>query len=482
MLGRTVTTTTDANGRKITKTITRTNTSGNLNVNATEGVKVTKTVTTNADGATVTKIITTTTTSSPQTIITNTSPVKITTTTTNNNTNDRFQNKPQNKKNKKNNQNKPNNQNEPNNQNKLNKPNRRYTIKLNNEKKPSKLQQQISNKISESIWQNDVDKFYDDRDGKNFHKSDCKGTKKALYIGINYPNTKSPLNGCINDVKNISSLIAQKFGFTSAVILTDDQSDPKKRPTYDNIINAMDWLVQDAKPGDSLFFHYSGHGGTARDKENDEIDGFDETILPCDYETSGQILDDDINLHLVQPLPKGCRLTALFDSCHSGTIMDLPYTYQSGNKVQAIENDVRREVYKKTNNVVGSIMSGNPVAISNSLQSIFDGSLRKAAANGTNKETIKQRQSRGDVVQFSGCMDSQTSADVTINKVCNGVSSVISNGAMSYSIIQLLNEDREYTYNELLTGIRRIMKEKNFTQIAQLSTSRPINMNETFRI
>lgn len=28
---------------------------------------------------------------------------------------------------------------------------------------------------------------------------------------------------------------------------------------------------------------------------------------------------------LVKPLPAGCRLTAIFDSCHSGTVMDLPY-------------------------------------------------------------------------------------------------------------------------------------------------------------
>lgn len=28
---------------------------------------------------------------------------------------------------------------------------------------------------------------------------------------------------------------------------------------------------------------------------------------------------------LVKPLPAGCRLTGIFDSCHSGTVMDLPY-------------------------------------------------------------------------------------------------------------------------------------------------------------
>jgi hypothetical protein len=30
------------------------------------------------------------------------------------------------------------------------------------------------------------------------------------------------------------------------------------QPTKANILRAMHWLVKDAKPNDSLFFHYSG--------------------------------------------------------------------------------------------------------------------------------------------------------------------------------------------------------------------------------
>ena len=42
------------------------------------------------------------------------------------------------------------------------------------------------------------------------------------------------------------------------VILTDDQQNPMSQPTKANILRAMHWLVKDAKPNDSLFFHYSG--------------------------------------------------------------------------------------------------------------------------------------------------------------------------------------------------------------------------------
>ena len=42
------------------------------------------------------------------------------------------------------------------------------------------------------------------------------------------------------------------------VILTDDQQNPMSQPTKQNILRAMHWLVKDARPNDSLFFHYSG--------------------------------------------------------------------------------------------------------------------------------------------------------------------------------------------------------------------------------
>jgi hypothetical protein len=91
------------------------------------------------------------------------------------------------------------------------------------------------------------------------------------------------------------------------------------------MINAMRWLVQDAKPHDSLFFHYSGHGGQTPDLDGDEVDGLDEVIFPIDFKQSGHIVDDEMHAIMVKPLPPGCRLTAVFDSCHSGTVLDLPF-------------------------------------------------------------------------------------------------------------------------------------------------------------
>lgn len=88
---------------------------------------------------------------------------------------------------------------------------------------------------------------------------------------------------------------------------------------------ALYWLVQGCRPGDSLVFHYSGHGSQQRNYTGDEVDGYDETLCPLDYETQGMIVDDEINVTIVRPLPAGVKLHAIIDACHSGTVLDLPF-------------------------------------------------------------------------------------------------------------------------------------------------------------
>lgn len=51
--------------------------------------------------------------------------------------------------------------------------------------------------------------------------------------------------------------------------LTDDQSDPNFIPTKQSMVTAMHWLAHDAKPGDTLLFHFSGHGSQQKDHDGD---------------------------------------------------------------------------------------------------------------------------------------------------------------------------------------------------------------------
>jgi Caspase domain. len=149
---------------------------------------------------------------------------------------------------------------------------RRYNIQMNQwrpgmQNHNQEVAQQVERKLREQhLWQSDLDRFYREKGGDRCVRSTLTGNKKALFIGINYKGTSAELRGCINDVKNVSSLVCQRYGFQNCLYLTDEQQDPNKKPTYDNIINGMKWLVQGARSGDSLFFHYSGHGGTASDE------------------------------------------------------------------------------------------------------------------------------------------------------------------------------------------------------------------------
>ncbi|KAK0462348.1 caspase domain-containing protein [Desarmillaria tabescens] len=139
--------------------------------------------------------------------------------------------------------------------------------------------------------------------------------KRALCIGINYYDKENRLKGYIKDATNIRGLLMQNgYKADDVKMLTDDTDN---KPTKKNILEALLWLVKDAQSKDSLFLHYSGHGGQIADKNGDEIDGSDEDIECSD---SYIIIDDEIH-EILKSLPSGCRLTALFDTCHSGTVL-----------------------------------------------------------------------------------------------------------------------------------------------------------------
>jgi hypothetical protein len=169
--------------------------------------------------------------------------------------------------------------------------------------------------------------------------------RKALLIGINYVGQKGELKGCWNDVKNVHSYISRK-GFNNVRVVTDEPTSSMK-PTRQNIIDSLKWLVAGAQPGDSLFFHYSGHGSSQKDNQGDENDGHDETLVPLDYLSSGMIIDDELHSIVVLPLKKGVRLTCIFDCCHSGSGLDLPYTYSlDGSTNNVVIRDNRAAAVK----------------------------------------------------------------------------------------------------------------------------------------
>ncbi|KAJ6055965.1 hypothetical protein N7444_005063 [Penicillium canescens] len=296
-----------------------------------------------------------------------------------------------------------------------------------------------------------------------FQYSTCRGKRKALLIGINYFGQKGQLRGCINDVKNMSTYLNQTFGYAreDMVILTDDQQNPMSQPTKANILRAMHWLVKDAQPNDSLFFHYSGHGGQTPDLDGDEDDGYDEVIYPVDFRAAGHIVDDEMHRIMVRSLQPGVRLTAIFDSCHSGSALDLPYIYSTSGILK--EPNLAKEAGQGLLGVVSAYARGDM----GSMMSTAMGFIKKATKGDEVYERNKQtKTSPADVIMWSGSKDDQTSQDAQIAGQATG--------AMSWAFIAALRKNPQQSYVQLLNSIRDELSTK-YSQKPQLSCSHPLD-------
>jgi hypothetical protein len=161
---------------------------------------------------------------------------------------------------------------------------------------------------------------------------------KALLIGLNYEHVlnENVLEGCINDVQNVSILL-RKFGFAkeNIIMITDENLDNAHQVTWTGIILELTKLcIASWKDDlDVVVFHYSGHGRQVKDWDGNEVDGLDEGLVPIDFKKYGIISDDVLNAIFREFNPK-TRILCIFDCCHSGSILDLPYSYLDGHITQ----------------------------------------------------------------------------------------------------------------------------------------------------
>ena len=238
--------------------------------------------------------------------------------------------------------------------------------------------------------------------------------KKALLIGINYIGSQNELYGCISDVNSIKERISGQ-GFNDIKVITD--LTPEK-PTRDIILLNFKNLLINSKEGDLLFLLYSGHGSYVLDRNADEKDGYDELIVSCDFKS---ILDDELKAIIQTYLKPNVTLFAMFDSCFSGTILDLKYQY-----LDSLSYDSYTE-------------------------------------NNKNLDTP------GNVLLISGCTDEQTSADASINGKANG--------AMTWSLLESLKQKPNTTWREIIKTMRQLLNNSGFDQIPQFSSGNFVNID-----
>lgn len=138
--------------------------------------------------------------------------------------------------------------------------------------------------------------------------------------------------------------------------------------------------------------------------DGDEEDGYDEVIYPVDFRQVGHIVDDEMHRIMVQPLQPGVRLTAIFDSCHSGSALDLPYIYSTQGILK--EPNIAKEAGQGLLSVVSSYARGDMGGVASS---IFGFAKKAVSGDDAYNKTVATKTSPADVIMWSGSKDDQTS-------------------------------------------------------------------------
>lgn len=240
---------------------------------------------------------------------------------------------------------------------------------------------------------------------------------RALLFGLNYAHAPSAtLNGCINDVTNMASYLQQAIPglacetVTDNVNLKDTSAQGITRKLYELALKSYSENLE------MVWIHYSGHGSYVRDRSGDEADGRDECLVPSDFQTAGLIPDDAIQ-SLLRNFNPNTRVVCIFDCCHSATIGDIRFCWESSTKTS-------------TENARCSV--------------------------------------KAKVITISGCRDDQTSADAF-----NVLSDSKFSGALTSCLLMALKADPELRKDvfKLVNAVRAQLIQRQFDQYPKLCSS-----------
>ncbi|RSL48399.1 hypothetical protein CEP53_009554 [Fusarium sp. AF-6] len=152
-----------------------------------------------------------------------------------------------------------------------------------------------------------------------------QGRKSALLIGINKYSSPplADLRGCLSDVVATERFLTEVAGISNITKLISPPDSPNDRlPTLSNILHAFKTLADNAKPGDFIYIHYSGHGtrlSTAfSDIKGDSVPLDECLVLARSDGKIDHLRDVEIAFLLKQIADKGATITFVLDCCHSG--------------------------------------------------------------------------------------------------------------------------------------------------------------------
>ncbi|KAJ8635317.1 hypothetical protein MRB53_009584 [Persea americana] len=278
----------------------------------------------------------------------------------------------------------------------------------------------------------------------------------AALVGCNYHNSRYELHGCINDVHAMRNVLLNRFGFDPSHIgvLTDAPGSPVM-PTGANIRATLSRMVDQAEPGDVLFFHYSGHGTRIPAQKHGSKQ--DEAIVPCDFNL---ITDVDFR-QLVNRLPEGASFTVISDSCHSGGLIDKEKE-QIGPHTTTLTSTQRRRTIP-FDSILDHLTTLSGIASTDVgihlLEAFGSESSAKFRSFGPDEDASRPLRPDNGIL-LSGCQANETSADMDPTE--DGTKAC---GAFSNAIQTILKaHDGLLSNREVVTHARELLGDQGLDQ------------------
>lgn len=252
--------------------------------------------------------------------------------------------------------------------------------------------------------------------------------KRALIVGINYVGTGNDLKGCINDATNMNALLKER-GFDMIKMVLE------KEATTDGIKAGLEWLITDTAPGDTIVFHYSGHGSQLPSKV--EKDGWEEIICPIDLNWTTRVITDDTLRQIFDRVPNGVNTTLILDCCHSGT---------------ALDQDESLEIAAREITASLAVADGRYLPPPANIMKKIE---KRELVNWTTEKDVN-----ASALLIAGCHSNQTSADAHIDGVFQG--------AATAALLKSVKANPKITYRALINEMTDYMALGGYKQRPEL--------------
>ena len=237
--------------------------------------------------------------------------------------------------------------------------------------------------------------------------------KYALLFGINdYQGSGNDLNGCINDIEDVSADLKKRFPGFLIRIFKDSEV------TTSRLISEIESVIEIAKQTYEkifLYIHYSGHGTQVPDNTGKEKNGYHEAL----YLHNGPLIDDVI-YNIQQRTPDNLTVLVKLDCCFSG-------------------NFGERKM--------------NPRNVKNRFMPLPGVKISQKPVNRFALTDLFQKW-----VFISGCGEEQTSADAYFTRY---------NGAFTY--YDLKSFSNKSTYVSEVPVVRSFLRANDFDQVPEIS-------------